>query len=120
MAGSGLQIEQVGDVAVVRFGDCRSLDESSSHAVGQELNDLVEKEGHLKVLLNMADVVFLTSTALGKLVILHKKMKVAGGVLKLCALQGPIESIFQITHLNHLFEIYPNEAAALLAFAKRK
>jgi anti-sigma B factor antagonist len=119
MAGSRLKIEQVGDVAVVRFSDCRTLDESSSHAVGQELNDLVEKDGHRKVLLDMSDVAFLTSTALGKLVILHKKMKVAGGQLKICSLQGPIESIFHITHLNHLFDIYPDEASALLAFAKR-
>ncbi len=119
MPGSRVQVDQVGDVAVVRFGDCRTLDESTAHAIGQQLNDLVDKAGHRKVLLDMSDVAFLTSTALGKLVILHKKLKVAGGVLKICSLQGPIESIFQITHLNHLFDIHPDQAAALLAFAKR-
>src|ERR1700752_2567968 len=119
MAGLRLRVDQVGDVAGVRFANCPTLDESSSHAVGQELNDLVERDGHVKILLDMSDVAFLTSTSLGKLVILHKKVKVAGGVLKICSLQGPIESIFQITHLNHLFSLYPDEAAALLAFAKR-
>src|SRR2546426_12758196 len=73
MAAARLQVEQVGDVAVVRFGECRTLDESSAQSIGQELVDLVERDGYRKVLLDMSDVGFLTSTALGKLVILHKK-----------------------------------------------
>jgi anti-sigma B factor antagonist len=119
MAWSRLEVDQVGDVAVVRFANCRTLDESSAQAVGQQLCDLVEKDGHRKVLLDLSDVAFLTSTALGKLVILHKKLGTVGGMLKICSLQGPIESIFQITHLNRLFDIQPDEATALLAFAKQ-
>jgi len=119
MAGPRLQVEQVGDVAVVRFGHCRTLDESTAQTIGQQLIDLVERGGHRKVLLNMAEVGFLTSTGLGKLVILHKKLKIVEGELKICGLQSPIENIFYITRLNTLFEIHPDEASALLAFAKR-
>ena len=119
MAVPQLQVEQVDDVAVVRFVHCRTLDESAAQSVGQELADLVDRAGHRKVLLDMSDVGFLTSTALGKLVVLHKKLKSVGGELKICGLQSPIESIFQITRLNRLFEIHPDESAALVAFAKR-
>ena len=119
MAVLRLQVEQVGDVAVVRFAHCRTLDESTAQSVGQELTDLVDRAGHRKVLLDMSDVGFLTSTALGKLVVLHKKLRSVDGELKICGLQSPIESIFQITRLDRLFEIHRDESAALVAFAKR-
>ena len=45
-----------------------ALLERVSTLIRANLNDLVDKEGHRKVLLDMSDVAFLTSTALGKLV----------------------------------------------------
>jgi anti-sigma B factor antagonist len=119
MASRRLQIAQVGDVTVVRFADCRVLDEASAHLIGQELFDLVEKDGHRKILLNLAEVNFLASTALGKLVVLHKKLRVAGGEVKLCSLQEPIRDVFAITKLDTVFDIREDEPAGLLAFAKR-
>jgi anti-sigma B factor antagonist len=71
------------------------------------------------VLLDMTAVGFLTSTALGKLVILHKKLKGVQGELKICGLRASIESIFRITRLDTLFDIHADESSALMAFAKR-
>lgn len=116
---SRLEVSQQGDVAVVRFGICPVLDESVAQSVGQELVDLVEKVGCRKLLLNMEDVTFLTSTALGKFVVLYKRLKIARGDLKICGLRDSIETIFVITRLNALFEIHPDQAAALQAFAKK-
>ncbi len=65
----------VGDVTVVRFVDRKILDEGNIQEIGQELFDLVEKEGCKKLLLNFSTVDFLSSAALGKLITLDKKVQ---------------------------------------------
>jgi anti-sigma B factor antagonist len=109
-----LLVEQKGDVAVVRF-TCKVLDESVAHLVGQELYDLVAA-GHRRVLLDFANVEFLNSTVLGKLITLHKKLRSADGELKLCSLQQQILDIFAITRLDRVFDIQEDETAGLAAF----
>ena len=115
MTGPRLKVEQIGEVTVVRFANCKVLDESVAHVIGQELYDLVE-DGHRKVLLCLGDVTFLNSTVLGKLITLHKKLRSAGGELKLCGLQEHIRDVFLITHLDRVFDICEDETSGLAAF----
>jgi anti-sigma B factor antagonist len=76
----------------------------------------VEKEKRSAVLLNFVDVEFLSSAALGKLITLDKKVKAAGGKLKLCNIRPQIYEVFAITKLNKLFEIKDNQDEAVAAF----
>lgn len=115
MSERRLLVEQIGDVAVVRFNGCKVLDEAVAHVIGLELYDLVAT-GHRRVLLNFAEVEFLNSTVLGKLITLHKKLRSAGGELKLCSLQTQILDIFAITRLDRVFDIQEDEIAGLAAF----
>lgn len=108
-------IEQ-GDVTVVRFVDRKILDESNIQQLGNELFRLVEEDGRKKLLLNFANVEFLSSGALGKLITLDKKVKAHNGVLKLSNIRPEIYEVFAITKLNRLFDIRDDEAAALAAF----
>src|SRR5439155_25090343 len=70
-----LAITEVGPVTVVRFADRRILDDANIQEIGQELYQLVEEEGRDRLLLNLCDVEFLASSALGKLITLQRKMK---------------------------------------------
>ena len=120
MAERRLQVEQIGDVTVVRFTSCNVLDEATAHLVGRELFELVEEDGHRQMLLNLAAVEFLTSTALGKLVTLHKKLRSRGGKLKICGVPPKIRVVFQITKLDTVFDLFEDEAAGLIAFATKE
>jgi anti-sigma B factor antagonist len=111
-----LEVTEVGDVTVVKFADRKILDESHIHDLGQELFALVEQEQRLKILLNFANVEFLSSAALGKLITLNKKRKAAGADLKLSNIRPEIYEVFAITKLNKLFDIEEDEADALAAF----
>ena len=111
-----LKVSEVGDVAVVHFADQKILDDATIQELGYELFSLVEKEGCQKVLLNFADVEFLSSAALGKLITLEKKAKTAGATLKLSNIRPEIYEVFAITKLNKLFDIKENEADALASF----
>ena len=64
----------------------------------------------------MANVEYLSSAALGKLITLNKKLQNAKGKLILCAIDPQIHEVFEITKLDRFFKIIKDEQAALQAF----
>ena len=111
-----LDVNQVGDVTVVRFRDHKIVEDINIQQLGQELFQLVEADSRDKLLLNFSSVDFLSSAALGKLITLDKKMKAHGGTLKLSNIRPEIYEVFTITKLDRLFDIRDDEADALAAF----
>lgn len=111
-----LDVSETGDVSVVRFVDRKILDEANIQELGSELFALVERENRKQLLLNFSNVEFLSSAALGKLITLDKKVKAAGGKLKLSNIRPEIYEVFAITRLNRLFDIKNDETEALSAF----
>lgn len=111
-----LAMTEVGDVAVVRFLDRKILDQANIEELGKELSSLVTQEGRRKLLLNFEDVDFLSSAALGKLIVLDKRVKEHSGTLKLSNIRPEIKEVFVITRLNRVFDIYDDEEDALKSF----
>jgi anti-sigma B factor antagonist len=112
-----LSVEDVGDVAVVNFTHRRITDEQVIQLIGEQLFGLVDDAGRRKILLNFANVEYLSSAVLGKLITLNKKTQAAGGRLVLCNIDPQIYEIFELTRLNRIFKIHPEEKAALEAFS---
>ena len=106
----------MGHVTVVRFADRRILDDANIQEIGQELYQLVEEERRDQLLLNLCDVDFLASSALGKLITLQRKLKARGGTLRLSNVRPEIYEVFAITKLNAKFDIRDDEREALAAF----
>jgi anti-sigma B factor antagonist len=77
---------------------------------------LVEQLNRRSILLDFADVEFLSSAALGKLITLDRKVKSAKGRLKMCNIRPEILEVFQVTKLNKVFDIRADEAEAIAAF----
>jgi anti-sigma B factor antagonist len=111
-----LDVKEVGDVTVIRFRDHKIVEDLNIQELAQEMFQLVEKDRHEKILLNFSGVDFLSSAALGKLITMDKKVKAAGGMLKLSNIKPEIYEVFAITKLNRLFDIKDEEADALAAF----
>ena len=111
-----LEVNEVGDVTVVRFRDPKIIEDINIQELSQELFRLVEVERRAKLLLNFSSVDFLSSAAFGKLITLEKKVKENGGTLKLSNIRPEIFEVFAITKLNRLFDIRDDEADALAAF----
>jgi anti-sigma B factor antagonist len=108
-----IDIEQIGDVTVARFTDKKILDENNIQLIGNQLFGLVEEEGRKKIVLDFSNVEYLSSAALGKLITMDKKVKGAGGKLRLCAIRPDIYEVFAITKLNKLFTICDDQDQAL-------
>jgi anti-sigma B factor antagonist len=111
-----LEIQEKGEVTIVRFVDRKILDDSNIQELGVELFQLVEDENRKNLLLEFTNVEFLSSAALGKLITLDKKVKQHGGRLKLSGIRPQIYEVFAITKLNKLFDIKEREVDALAAF----
>ena len=111
-----LDVNEVGDVTVVRFRDQKIIEDINIQELGHEMFHLIEVDNREKLLLNFSAVDFLSSAALGKLITLDKKVKANGGVLKLSNIRPEIYEVFTITKLDRLFDIRDDEADALAAF----
>ncbi len=111
-----IEVNEVGDVTVVRFRDRKLIEDIRIQELGQELFGLIDGEGRDKLLLNFSQVEFLSSSALGKLITLDKKMKANGGSMKLSNIRPEIFEVFNITKLDRMFDIRDDEADALAAF----
>src|SRR5687767_2606939 len=92
-----LEVEDIGDVTVVKFTDRKILDEQNIQIIGEQLFGLVDDAGRKKLLLNFSNVEYLSSAALGKLITLNKKVQAAGGRLALCTIDPQIYEVFKIT-----------------------
>jgi anti-sigma B factor antagonist len=110
-----IEVEDVGDVAVVEFLDKRILDEQNIQLIADQLFELVDTLGKKKLLLNFANVEYLSSAALGKLMQLNKKAREAKGKLALCNIKAEIKEVFLITKLDKVLQIFDNEEKALEA-----
>lgn len=72
--------------------------------------------GFNKLIIDCSKLEYISSTGLGTLLVLSKRMKAAGGDVKLCSLKGIVAQALQLIRLDHLFGIYPDLGQARLAF----
>jgi len=70
-----------------------------------------------KVLLNLKEVDFVDSSGIGEMVKGHMTMRKMGGQMKLSTLSKTVSDLLQATALNKLFDIYPDESAAIKSFS---
>jgi len=112
-APNRINVNESGGVSVVTFSDSKIIDEDEIQELGQELYDLVERDGRRKFVLNFASVEFLSSAALGKLISFEKKVSTNDGELILTNIRPEIYEVFAITKLTKLFQIKDDEADAL-------
>ena len=103
-------------VTIVHFTDAKVIDQRNINLIGSELSQMVEKGGVTRMIVNMDNVVYLSSAVLGKLISLHKALRTNKGALKLCSISPPIYDVFEITRLDKVFDIYRTEGEALDAF----
>jgi anti-anti-sigma factor len=109
--------KNIDGVAVVNFLETVSMFENEKvKGVSDELIDLVESKKYAKILLNLSNAHFVSSAMLAHLVKLHRKLQEAKGKLRLCHLRPVIVDAFKVSNFDKIFEIFPDEAAAMKKF----
>ena len=82
------------------------------------IEDLVERKD-FKTVLNMADVSFVDHSGIGELVAAYTAASNHGGDLKLTNLTPKMKNLLEITKLDAIFDIQPDESAAIKAFDQK-
>jgi anti-sigma B factor antagonist len=111
-----MEVEMVGDVAVVRFTQRSILGEDAIAAIGQQLFELAESGTASKFVLNFARVESMTTAMMGKLIALQRKVEGSQGRLALCNIGPFLSEIFKILHVPPQMGIYREEQEALQSF----
>lgn len=106
---------QVGEVTVVDLEGRITLGEGSS-MLRDELRHLVGTNRR-KILLNLAEVSYMDSSGVGQLVSGFTTVTNQGGQLKLLKLNKRTKEVLQMTKVATIFEIYDDEAAAIVTFS---
>jgi anti-sigma B factor antagonist len=105
----------VGDI---HFLDCSgkiTLGEGTI-AVRTTVGDILSGGGK-KIVLNLADVVYIDSSGVGELVRAYTTVAAEGGELKLLSLTRKIREVLAITKLLTVFQVYDSETATVASFA---
>jgi anti-sigma B factor antagonist len=99
-----LHIEAFEDATVVRVA-VEDLGEANLQAFAEDLSTVIDGVAHRPLYLDLGSVRYLTSTALGKLIALHKRMRKHGGRLTLVNLTPLVYEVFEVTQLHRLLDI---------------
>jgi anti-sigma B factor antagonist len=85
----------------------------------QELKDLVFAaldKGERRILIDFSQTGYIDSSGLGALVSISKRVREAGGELRLSGLNEDLRSLFELTKLDTLFAIAETPQQALSSF----
>ncbi len=91
------------------------LNARTADAFVTDLEKLVDT-GLRKIIVDCAQLNYISSYGLGVLVRLHSRLARHGGNVKIASVKGVIVDVLRLTRLNTIFEIYPDVDRARLAF----
>jgi anti-sigma B factor antagonist len=91
------------------------LDAKSASVLKERINEKIT-DGKSYILINLSDVPYMDSAGLGVLVSGLKNANRLSGDLRIWGLQDEVKSIFELTRLNKVFQIFEDEPTAVASY----
>lgn len=117
-ASVSISVREIGPVAVLDVAGQVTIGEPSKE-LGKRIRQ-AQESGRNQVLVNLAEVAYLDSSAIGELVAALSRLRSAGGDLKLTGVSPAIFQILHVGNLDQVLEVVPDEATALKKFGGRE
>jgi len=102
-----------GSVTVLSFEEDEHLNEPETL---QEAMKAAIAEGRSDFLIDLENVVYVSSSVLGFLITTFRQMQKTGGNLKLLHVQPCVSNVFRITRLDRILEIFNDLETALASY----
>jgi anti-sigma B factor antagonist len=109
-------VDKIGDVAVVTV-NLEQLDASNADDFRRDLAPVLEASH--KLVLDLGKLRFIDSRGCGAILSCLKHASAAGGDLKLCQVQSPVRTVFELIRLHRICEIVNTREDAVRAFQVR-
>jgi len=110
-----LNITEQGNLVRINIEEER-MDAHNSGELKEQMLQLFD-EGKSNLIIDLSAVRFIDSSGLGALVSGFKNASARDGSLKLCCLQPQVRSMFELTRLHRVFEIYNSAEEAQESFS---
>ena len=107
-----------GEILTIILTDAKILEAPVIEQIHQDIAKILGETELRNVILNFSEVKFLSSAALGMLILVNKMCKESKINLKLCAIEPEIVKVFKITGMNKVFSLQRTEEEARAAFQK--
>jgi anti-sigma B factor antagonist len=111
-----LTVDMVGNVAVVAV-NVDSFDASNSNDFKQEIAPVLEQNSRL--VLDLGQVQFVDSSGCAAILSCLKQLTAVQGDVKLCQVNKPVRSVFDLIRLHRICDIFGTREEAVQAFAKK-
>lgn len=92
------------------------LDAAAVNGLKNHIKSMI-KESNTKIILDMGSVDFIDSSGLGCLVACFRSVVKVEGDMKISCLQDQVRSLFELTRLHRLFDIFEDSASAAKSFS---
>ena len=109
-----LNIQELGEIVKIEVQEER-MDAHNSSDLKEQMLQLFD-EGKCNLVIDLSAVRFVDSSGLGALVSGFKYASARDGSLKLSSLQPQVRSMFELTRLHRVFEIFTSVEEALDSF----
>ena len=116
-ASPKISVEYKKNASIAILQEEKILQDEDIQALESSIMPLIEQADRIHLVINFCNVKFLTSSALGLLIRINKKVYESQGQLKLCAINPNILEIFRITRLDEVFDICNNQEQAVQGFS---
>ena len=105
----------VARVVAERLVDLPVLDEFRDQLFAQ-----ASARPKVRLVLDVSAVTYLSSSALGKLVAVYKKVKETGGAMVVAGLKPALLPVFKVTSLDKVFDFQADPTAAVIELQRKK
>ena len=98
---------------IIKIKESKVYDEAMVSIINDEINQAIDSNDKKFIILDFSKVKYLSSSFLGKIISINKKVKTKEGKLFLVGLNVDIMEVFQITKLEKFFNFQSSVESAL-------
>lgn len=108
-----IQFEETGPILVVTLQG--RLDASEQNAIHEQVSRRINETGTKGVVFDLAGLDYVSSAGFREFFLLGKQLQRIGGGLAVCALQPPVQRIFDIAQFQTAYPVCATRDEALVA-----
>ena len=95
----------------------KRIDAATATDFKQKMNEWIDS-GNRRIVLNLSKVDFMDSSGLGAVISALKKIGNDGNIV-ICGVKETVMSLFRLTRMDRVFDIFSSEEEALKAFGEK-
>ncbi|MDD5326528.1 MAG: STAS domain-containing protein [Phycisphaerae bacterium] len=110
-----VEITSKGNATIVAFKTASISNVEEIASISRQIKQFIEEKKPKEVVIDFEQVRFFSSAVLGLLLDIRAKLKIYDGKIAISAINPQLYRVFKITHLDRIFEFFPDKDNAAKA-----